>query len=88
MKEKIKTFNFIEATEESTNVLLQELLSLNDDEISECLVEIIDSMNDSILSSDEKMAESYVIIFGNDRIKSIVEKIAEQYDQQISEKIN
>lgn len=79
MKEKIENLNFNELTIESSNELLNELLTYDDDdEFKELVINIIDSIEYSVVTNDS-IPESINIIFNNDRVKTVIDTLLEEY---------
>jgi hypothetical protein len=78
MLENIKTLNYNTLTSEEVSVLIGELVNLPDDELTNYVNEIIDTI-DSTTFADEtvELYPSYVQIFNNEKIKNIVDKMLE-----------
>ena len=84
MIEKIKTLDFVAMNEADSQNLLTEMLTLNDDELKECINTIVDSINyeDTEIDSIDELLVSYKTIFNNDRVKQLMEQLLEEYDKE------
>lgn len=82
MIEKIKELDFSTMQDEETDVLLDELMNLSDDDLKESLNEIIDTIDYKYTSDEEtSLYPSYDKIFGNERIKGMLSELLKEYEQ-------
>lgn len=81
MKEKIENTNFNEISLDGANELLNELLSYNDNEFKNNVISIIDAIEYSNVD-ENKMNKNIEVIFNNERVKSVIDELLEEYNTQ------
>ena len=85
MVEKLKELEFSNLSQEETDGILTEMLSLNDDDIKECVYLIIDSVNyeDTDNENIENLSVFYKTVFNNEKVKGVMQDILEEYEKNI-----
>jgi Tol biopolymer transport system component len=85
MIEKIKTADFTNMSEEESQNMLTEMLTLGDDELKNCVNTIVDTIKyeDTEKESIDDLSVAYKTIFSNDKIKKIMEGLLEEYDKEV-----
>lgn len=82
MIEKIKELDFSTLSTEDTDILVTEMIALSDDELKENVNTIIDTIDYKYTSEDENtLFPSYDTIFGNDRIKEVLNNLLKEYEE-------
>lgn len=83
MLEQIKTLDYKSLSEEEVSILIDELVALPDEQLTENLNDIIDSIDSSIINEESNSSSqdlaNYVKIFNNERIRTIIDKMVESY---------
>jgi len=81
MIEKIKTFDFLNATDGDILELIKELVSLPKEELKNCVNEIVDTLDSGFASeeNDDDLPVSYQKIFSESIILSVLEDLATEY---------
>jgi hypothetical protein len=84
MIEKIKSLDFAQMSEDDSQNLLTEMLTLGDDELKECINVVVDGINyeDTEIDSIDELSVSYKTIFNNERVKLLMEQLLEEYDKE------
>jgi len=84
MIEKIKTLDFAQMSEDESQNLLTDMLTLGDDELKECINVVVDGINyeDTEIDSIDELSVSYKTIFNNERVKVLMEQLLEEYDKE------
>lgn len=85
MIEKLKSLDFTNVTQEETDNILSEMLSLNDDDMKECIYLIIDSVDYGDTDSDkiEDLSVFYKTVFNDEKVKGIMQSILDEYEKNI-----
>ena len=79
MKEKIESTNFNELTLDGANEILNELLTYQGEEFKEYVINIIDSIDNSIIDGGN-MNENIRMIFNNERVIPVLDEIYKEYN--------
>lgn len=85
MMEKLKNMDFSSVDTDETNNILNEMLSLNDEDLKESVFIIIDSINYESTDIDniDQLSIFYKTVFENDKIKEVMQGILEDYEKNI-----
>lgn len=85
MIEKIKNFDYLNSTEQEVEKLISELVKLPKDELKDVINNIVDTIDYKFTSdeSDEKLPNSYELIFNNDIIKSLLDELLDDLSDKV-----
>jgi predicted hydrolase (HD superfamily) len=85
MIEKVKNFDYLNASDAQVEELLNEMVELPKDELKEVVNNIVDTIDYKFTSDDteEKLPNSYEVIFNNPIIKDILEELLKDYEQTV-----
>ena len=85
MIERIKNFDYLNSSVEDVNKLIEDLVVLPNEELKNCINEIVDTIDYKYTSDEgeEKLPLSYETIFNNEIIKKVLEDLLEDYNQKV-----
>jgi len=85
MIEKVKNFDYLNASDAQVEELLSEMVNLPSEELKEVVNNVVDTIDYKFTSDDveEKLPNSYEIIFNNPIIKGILEELLKDYEQNV-----